>query len=136
MCGTDRPTRGRRVLDATGRSDRGQRCRWGGGVMSAESVWSSGSFAIGVLRVDPGCDDEVRREARLRLALRAHELGHFLLDVVEVSGAGSDPGYATAERLAARADADAFVIGGEVDLPRLRGAADRVRMTIKRAAAP
>jgi hypothetical protein len=100
--------------------------------MSAETVRSSGSFAIGVLRVEPGSDEQVRREARLVLALHAHAQGHFLLDVVEVSGAGSDPGYATAEQLAARADAQAFVISGDVDLSRLRMVADRVRMTIKR----
>jgi len=84
-------------------------------------------FAVGVLASDGGR----RRRERLDLALDAYKLGYFLLDTVEVHDRA---GYAVAEALAARTDADAFVVRGDVDLPRLERAAADLRMRVCRSA--
>ena len=96
-------------------------------------VGSPGSppFAIGVLRVEPGTGDDARRDARLQVAMRAYELEYFLIDVVEVAGGRADPGYDVVERLAARTAAEAFVVGGDVDLDRLQPVADQLRMIVR-----
>jgi hypothetical protein len=92
-------------------------------------------LAVGVLHVGPGLSDAQRRDERLDFALKANHQGYFLLETVEVHGPRDEHGYAQAEDLAVRADADAFVVRGAVDLVRLTRIADRVRMTIRRLAA-
>jgi hypothetical protein len=92
-------------------------------------------LAVGVLRLGPGLSDAQRREERLDFALKANHLGYFLLDTVEVHGSRDEHGHGQAEDLAVRADADAFVVRGAVDLARLTRIADRVRMTIRRLTA-
>lgn len=93
-------------------------------------------FAIGVLAVlpdgaNPGEAWEVRRtEERLQVALTAHALGYFLLDVFEIRP-GDAAGYERIEELAVRADADAFVVRGLVDEDVLKPMADRIRMRIR-----
>jgi hypothetical protein len=89
-------------------------------------------LAVGVLRIVPGLSEAERRDLRLDFALGANAEGYFLLETVEVGGGRDHPGYARAEDLAVRADADAFVVRGAVDLRRLARTADQVRMTIRR----
>jgi hypothetical protein len=89
-------------------------------------------LAVGVLHVPPGLSEVERRRQRLDFALSANAQGYFLLETVEVDARQPHPGYAHAEDLAVRADADAFVVRGAVDLPRLTRIADHVRMTIRR----
>jgi len=48
---------------------------------------------------------------------------------------GDGVGYALAEALAARVDADAFVVRGPVDEQLLRTAADRRRLVVRGASA-
>jgi hypothetical protein len=91
-------------------------------------------LAVGVLNVAPGASEAERRRLRLDFALSANAQGYFLLETVEVDGRRNHPGYAHAEDLAVRADADAFFVLGAVDLRRLRATADQVRMTIRRPA--
>ncbi|MDQ1289376.1 MAG: hypothetical protein QG622_2942 [Actinomycetota bacterium] len=93
-------------------------------------------FAIGVLAVQPDESSpdeswEVRRtEERLQVALTAHALGYFLLDVFEI-WPGDAAGYERVEELAIRTDADAFVVRGVVDEEVLKPMADRIRMRIR-----
>jgi hypothetical protein len=100
--------------------------------MSEVSLGVGRPLAVGVLHVAPGVGEAERRELRLDFALGANAQGYFLLETVEVDGGRNDPGYAHAEDLAVRADADAFVVRGAVDLRRLKVIADQVRMTIRR----
>jgi hypothetical protein len=74
---------------------------------------------------------EVRRtEERLQVALTAHALGYFLLDVFEIRP-GDAAGYERVEELAVRTDADAFVVRGVIDDDMLKPMADRIRMRIR-----
>jgi hypothetical protein len=92
-------------------------------------------LAVAVVAVPALADEDQRSEARIAVTLFAYKLGYFVLDVIEVTpGVGSgDPGggYSTAERLARRTDADAFVLRGSVDIQQLRLTADMVRMRIR-----
>lgn len=88
-------------------------------------------LAVGVLG-DPHLTDRARlREARLDLALLAHELGYFLLDIVDVTAGPGDEAYEQVVWLAERTDAEAFVIHGEIDRARVEAVAERRRMVIR-----
>lgn len=88
-------------------------------------------MAVAVRAVPPEEPDAVRRAVRLELALLAYEFGYFLLDVVEVTGAGEDAAYDWVEEIARRTDADAFIVDGPVDRARLKAVADADRMVIR-----
>jgi nucleotide-binding universal stress UspA family protein len=89
-------------------------------------------FAVGVLALaDP--DDpnhaEARRAGRLDVALDAYKDGYFLIDTVE-TGDREGGGYPAIEALAARTGADALVVRGSADRPRLESVAARCRLMI------
>lgn len=83
-------------------------------------VWP---LAVGVVLAPLPVNGRSLAEDRLRLALGAYRLGHFLLDLIDVPVAGpadDAPGWAPVWELVKRAGADAVVVhGGEAPwLPR------------------
>ena len=87
-------------------------------------------FAVGVLALPDTADAVARSAGRLHVALDAYKHGYFLIDTIEAGADGA--GYAIAELLAVRTDADALVTGGPVDAARLLRIADRRRLVVRR----
>jgi hypothetical protein len=92
-------------------------------------------MAVAVVAVPALAGEAERAEERVAVALLGYKLGYFVLDIIEVppgvSGGDPDGGYARADALARRTDADAFIVRGSVDTDRLRRVADQVRMRIR-----
>ena len=93
-------------------------------------------MAIAVLALVETVSEDVRRSARLDLALHAYKLGYFVVDVLEVTSDTDAGGYGWVEALAEQTDADALVCSGPLDRGRLEAVADRSHMTIRVAPAP
>jgi hypothetical protein len=86
-------------------------------------------FAVGVLALAAPTAGAGRASARLDLALDAYRFGYFLVDTIEVDTHGS--GYLAAELLVRRADPEALVVRGPVDMDWLNALADRHRLVIR-----
>ena len=93
-------------------------------------------MAIAVLAMVETVSEDVRRSARLDLALHAYKLGYFVVDVLEVRSDADADAYGWVEELAEQTDADALVCSGPLDRGRLEAVADRSHMTIRVAPAP
>lgn len=66
------------------------------------------------------------------IARKSNDEGYALLETFEVDGSAvtDEPVYAAIEALAARVDADAFMVLGDVDGERLERIAEWVRIVV------
>lgn len=73
------------------------------------------------------------REARLQVALWAAREGYALAEAFAVMpGAGADDAYVAVEELAVCLDAQAVLVLGDVDRPRVETLAERARLMVLR----
>jgi hypothetical protein len=64
------------------------------------------------------------------MALLAHSKGYSLIETFETNALKEDAAFRALEELAVRLDADALVVTGPVDAPRVHEMADRVRLVV------
>jgi hypothetical protein len=95
-------------------------------------------FGVGVLAVPPGWDDVDLREERLAVAMTAYDLGHFLLDTIEIPPdlEGADEAYASVWELVDRAAAQALFVRGPIDRTVLDPMAMHLRLIVREADGP
>jgi hypothetical protein len=90
-------------------------------------------MAIAVLSLPRATADDVRRAARLDLALHAYKLGYFVVDILDTGPGTSASLYGWIETLALQTDADAFVCSGPIDRAQIDAIAERAHMVVRTA---